>query len=128
MKNNVRVGIIETGEVFDSITACANYIGGNARHASIVSRNPRMTCKGYHIVRIDEPIPEIDLSKSFVGRPGIRVRIVETGDEFDSIKECAEFMNCSSGRIHDALTGYNNIHTYNGYHLHMCDLYLWALV
>lgn len=59
MKNNVRVEIIETGEVFDSITACANYIGGNARHASIVSRNPRMTCKGYHIVRIDEPFHSI---------------------------------------------------------------------
>lgn len=33
MKNNVRVGIIETGEVFDSITACANYIGGKRIYA-----------------------------------------------------------------------------------------------
>lgn len=118
MRKSIRVGIVETGEAFDSITACANYIGGTARHASVASRNPRMTCKGYHIVRIDDPVSDydFDLSRRYVGRPGIRVRIVETGDEFESIKECAEFMNCSSGRIHDALTGYNDIHTYKGYH------------
>lgn len=116
MINGVRVGILETGEAFDSITACANHIGGNARHASVVSRNPRMTCKGYHIVRLDEPIPNFDLSKNFMGRPGVRIRIVETGDEFDSISECARFLNGSDGRIHDALTGYNDIHTYKGYH------------
>lgn len=48
------------------------------------------------------------------GRKGLHVRIVETGEEFDSIKECAESINGSDRAICECLKGRQSTH--RGYH------------
>ena len=52
-RKGVAVTIVETGEKFNSIKACADYIGGNPAYISrVVNREPGFnTCKGYHIVK-----------------------------------------------------------------------------
>ena len=47
--------IVETGETFNSIKACADYIGGNPAYISrVINHEPGFnTCKGYHIVNTD---------------------------------------------------------------------------
>lgn len=42
------------------------------------------------------------------------IRIVETGEVFESIRECARRIGCSSGHISECLTGKRS--TYRGYH------------
>lgn len=48
------------------------------------------------------------------GRKGTPVRIVETGEEFDSIEHCAEAIGGRSKGICDALNGWTKSH--RGYH------------
>lgn len=48
------------------------------------------------------------------GRKGRKVKISETGDVFDSIKECAEFINGSDRRICDCINGKQD--SYMNYH------------
>lgn len=48
------------------------------------------------------------------GRKGIGVRIVETDEEFSSIKECADSFNGSDRAICECLRGRQ--HTHRGYH------------
>lgn len=48
------------------------------------------------------------------GRKGRKVMISETGDVFDSIKECAEFINGSDRRICDCINGKQD--SYMNYH------------
>ena len=48
------------------------------------------------------------------GRKGLKVRIVETGETFDSIKDCAELINGSDRRICDCINGKQETH--HGYH------------
>lgn len=48
------------------------------------------------------------------GRPGKRVRIVETGEVFDSILACERAINGNNRHICDCLSGRQ--HTHRGYH------------
>ena len=48
------------------------------------------------------------------GRPGRKVRIVETGDEYDSLKECGEAIGGTDRGICNVLNGYQQTH--RGYH------------
>lgn len=48
------------------------------------------------------------------GRKGKPIRIVETGEEFDSILECAKSIGGNDRHIHDCLTGRQKTHC--GYH------------
>lgn len=48
------------------------------------------------------------------GRPGKRVRIVETGEVFDSILDCERAINGNNRHICDCLAGRQ--HTHRGYH------------
>lgn len=53
----------------------------------------------------------------FGGRPRVPVRIVETGEIFESIRECAIAINGSSGDICSCLHG--EIESYRGLHFEM---------
>ena len=115
-RDGVRVRIVETGEEFNSIQSCADYLGVNAHWLGQVVRGDRglKTCHGYHVVFADE---EQDLyfgRTEYRGRPGVPVEIVETGEMFDSITDCAEYINGSAGTIHHVLTG--NRKSHKGYH------------
>lgn len=48
------------------------------------------------------------------GRPGRKVRIIETGDEYDSLKECGEAIGGTDRGICSVLNGYQQTH--RGYH------------
>lgn len=118
-RDGVKVRILETGEEFNSIVACANYLGVNSSWLGQVSRgkNNLSTCHGYHIVRVDDPRIDYDISKTeYRGRPGQKVQIVETGDIFDSITDCAKSINGSTGTIHDILNNNRSRNTHKGYH------------
>ena len=117
-REGVRIRIVETGEEFNSIQACANRLNANASQVRRVVRRERglKTCHGYHIVLADSDIDIYNLKKEYRGRPGIKVRIVETGEEFNSISDCAKAIDGSSGIIHDIINSNRNRHTYKGLH------------
>lgn len=114
MRDGVRVVVEETGEEFNSIQACANYLGVGASWLNRVVNGDRGLCTihGYHIHRVDGG----QYIRRHYGRSGIKVRIVETGEEFDSILECARHINGSAGTIHDVLHNNRGRTTHMGYH------------
>ena len=48
-----RVKIIETGEIFDSLTECARYLGCDKSAVSGCINGRSKTCGGYHLISID---------------------------------------------------------------------------
>lgn len=48
-----RVRIVETGETFESLTACANHIGGFKTAVSACLRGKVKTHMGYHFEKVD---------------------------------------------------------------------------
>lgn len=117
-RNGISVRIVETGEEFNSIKACADRLGGNASQVGNIVRGKRglRTCHGYHVVRADSAVDNCDLRKEYRGRPGTKVRIVETGEEFNSISDCAKSIDGNIGMIHDVINNNRNRHTYRGLH------------
>lgn len=111
-RDGVRVRIVETGETFNSIQSCADYLGVNAHWLGQVVRNNRglRTCHGYHVVAIDDSDDLYFDRTEYRGRPGVRVQIVETGEIFNSITDCAEYINGSAGTIHHVLNGHRKTH------------------
>lgn len=49
-----------------------------------------------------------------------RVRIVETGDEFESVKSCAEYFGVAPTNISRVLVGSRVGQRFHGYHLEFC--------
>ena len=122
-RDGVEVKIVETGEVFNSIQSCADYLGVNVTWLAKVVRGEsgRCTCRGYHIVRTDGLYDTVDTTKTeHRGRPGIKIMIVETGETFGSLTECAEAIGGYSGKIYECLHGLNHRHTHRGYHFTFC--------
>ncbi len=122
-RDGIRIKILETGEEFNSITSCANYLGVNPSWLSKVSRGKKLyTCHGYHIIRIDDEEPDYDINKKeYRGRQGKKVEIVETGEKFNSISECAKYINGSAGTIHDILYNKRKRFTHKGLHFKTLD-------
>lgn len=48
----IKIRIVETGEVFDSIRECARHIGGNQAQIGRVLAGKENICKGYHFEKI----------------------------------------------------------------------------
>lgn len=118
-RDGVRVRIVETGEEFNSIRACAFRLDVDVTWLGKVTRgnNGLCTCKGYHIIRVEDPRANYDISrKEYRGRKGRAVRIVETGETFNSISECADAIGGSAGSICEILRGHNRRATHMGYH------------
>lgn len=123
-RNGVQIRILETGEEFNSIQACADYLGVDVRWLGNVSRgnDGLCTCHGYHIIRVDSPRQNFDITKSeYRGRPGVKVQIVETGEVFDSILSCSKAVDCNVSIIHDILHNNNNRKSYKGLHFKFAD-------
>lgn len=123
-RKGVEVMIIETGETFDSIQSCADYLNVNPTWLGHVVRNEKGYCTihGYHIIRTDGKYNTVDLTKKeYRGRPGVRVMITETGEKFDSIMDCAKAIGGYPSKIHDVLYHNNNRHTHRGYHFQFID-------
>ena len=123
-RKGVGVMIVETGEEFNSIQSCADYLGVSASWLGRVVRGDSglRTCHGYHVIQSDNNVNLFDYLKSeYRGRPGRRVRVVETGEEFSSITKCADFIGGSPGAIHDAASGNRSRHTHKGLHFEMVN-------
>lgn len=123
-RDGVPVIIVETGERFNSIQSCANHLGVNASWLGRVVRgNDRLyTVHGYHVVRESNIYDERDYEKKeHRGRPGSKIKIVETGKKFDSISDCAKSLDGSVGSIHDAIHGNRNRKTYRGLHFELTN-------
>lgn len=89
-RDGIPVRIVETGEEFNSIQACANRLNVDAKWLGKVVRGETgfNTCHGYHIVvsggqYSSNPPPDV------IGRPGQRIWVLESGEEFQSARECA---------------------------------------
>lgn len=88
-RNGICVEIMETGEIFNSVQACANRLGVDAKWLGKIVRGESgfKTCHGYHVVAYEKRYltREVDI----FGRLGQKIRIVESGEEFPSARECA---------------------------------------
>lgn len=112
-RNGIEVKIVETGEVFNSIQACADRLRANVTWLGHVIRGERGNCTvhGYHIVRTDGTYNKVDIcKKEHRGRPGVKVMIVETGEKFDSLTDCAKAIKGSPSKIRDVLYGRRRSH------------------
>ena len=121
-RDGVSVMILETCEVFNSIQACADHLNVNVNWIRNIlnDSDPHKVCRGNHIVRVNKPLPDFDLTKNdYRGRPGTRIKIIETGEEFNSISECAKTIEGSTGRICEVLNG--KYETYRGMHFVIVD-------
>ena len=119
-RDGVKVRIVETGEEFNSIQSCADYLDVNAHWLGQVVKGNRglRTCHGYHIVAVDGSDNNLYLNE-YRGRPGVKVEIVETGETFNSITDCAAHINGSAGTIHDVISGRRSTH--KGYKFKLTD-------
>lgn len=105
-KSKCPIKCIETGEIFESITAASKWAKIkrlNIRRALLHSTS---TAGGYHWCYVDRNNPPLRNQ-----RP---VKCVETGEIFESITSAAKSIGVSNGAIRNVLFGRN--HTAGGYH------------
>lgn len=118
--NSKPVRVIETGEVFGSIKECARAIDGDDRHIGQCLRGDAKTHRGLTFEYADETdinVTERDsISKNYASARTHRkrVRIVETGNVYGSLVECAEAISGDAASISACLAGTH--HTHRGYH------------
>ena len=98
-RDGVRCEIIETGEVFNSLQACADRLGVSARWLN-------------RVIKRSDIKPSVNRG----GRPGVKVRCIETGEVYNSITSCAEAIGGTPSRIHDIIHGSKYRHTHHGLH------------
>lgn len=123
-RKGVEVKIVETGETFNSIRACANKLHADVSQVGQVCRgnNGLKTVHGYHVVPVKNRIDILDSAKGeYRGRPGVRIKIRETGETFNSISDCAKAINGSAGAIHDAAHNNRNRVTHKGLHFDILE-------
>ena len=100
------IKIVETGEVFNSISECARAINGNPKNIlqCLEPKYSRKMCNGYHFEYV---------SKSDVTRTPIPIEIVETGEVFNSARECERAIGGHHRNITKAIElgkEYNGLH------------------
>ena len=118
-RNGVEVKVIETGEVFRSIQACADWIGVDVKSVGrVVNGKPGYkSCHGYHVIRMDGLGPDFDTVLSDNrGYRAIPIRIIETGEEFKTMSQCARSIDGSISSISNIINGKSNRQIYKGYH------------
>ena len=121
-RDGVEIKIVETGQIFNSIKACADYLGVSPSAVSRVVSGDSITCRGCHIVPANGTAPIYYVPETENrGRPGTRVRVVETKKEYDSILDCAKDIRGSAGTIHDILHNKRSRTTHKGLHFEMVD-------
>lgn len=119
--NQRPVRVIESGEVFESIKACARALGGDDRHIGECLAGRQRTHLGLTFEEADENdvnMTRSSISKSyeFIDKKTFKrpIRITETGEVYPSIRECARSINGDQGTISGCLSGKHKTH--KGYH------------
>lgn len=87
--------IEETGEMFDSIEDCAIAIEGDSEliRQCLNPKYNRKTHKGYHFIPVDDYT---------TGRKALKIKILETGETFNSVRECERVIDGSHTNISKA--------------------------
>ena len=109
------VKCLETGELYESINECARVTG-------IDRRNIQRACKsytsagGHHYCYVEDDVSIEDISKHNRIHTTRKIRCIETGMIFDSLRECANYFGLkSTGNISSVCNGKQK--TFHGYHL-----------
>lgn len=119
--NRRAVRVIESGEVFESINECARAIGGCDANIGRCLHGRQNNHRGLTFefadaCEINAKADGNSVSVNRVNRKHYRksVRIVETGEVFSSVRECARAIGGDQGTISACLSGRH--HTHKGYH------------
>ena len=104
--NMIPVIVIETGEKFDSIEDCARSIDGDPEliRQCLNPKYGRQTHKGFHFLPVDNYT---------TNRKASKIKIIETGEIFDSSRECERVIGGTHVGILKAAksgTAYNGLH------------------
>lgn len=107
--NSIR--ILETNNTYNSINECSREIGGDHRRISecVNPNHPRKEYNGYHFELI---------SRSKTNNTPKPIRIVETGDTFISVNECARVLDLDYGTV---LRKVRNGTAYKGLHFEFIE-------
>lgn len=100
------VRVLETGEVYDSINDCARDIGGSRKNIAMCL-NPKYS-RNAHMGRHFELVEPTALTTS--PKP---VRVIETGEVFGSVRDCARHIDGSHMNIVQAIENdraYKDLH------------------
>ena len=102
----IPIKIAETGETFDTIEDCARSIDGDSEliRQCINPKYSRKTHKGFHFEPLKDPSTD---------RTAFNVRIVETGETFDSVRECERAIHGGHTQIMKAIKNggvYKDLH------------------
>lgn len=105
-KLTTSIRIVETGEIYQSINECARAINASRKNIAqcLNDKYQRNTCNGYHF----EYVERTDLSTD-----SVPIEIVETGEKFESARECERAINGAHTQILKAArngTSYKNLH------------------
>lgn len=94
--------IRETGQWFGSSQECANHLNTSAGWIRSIARGEKgnRTCKGFHIDRADGYSK--DREPETRGR-AMPVKIVQTGEIYDSLSSCARALGCHRKYIYDSI-------------------------
>ena len=105
------IRIVETGETFKGISECARAIGGDPENIRqcLYDKYDRQSCRGYHFEFVDKCEPV---------RSPKKIRIKETGEIFNSARECERVIGGAHRNIVMAATNGNQ---YNGLHFEVVD-------
>ena len=119
------VRILETGETFGSIKDCARAIEGFDRNIKRCLDGVNKTYLGLTFEYADDAdvntLSANAISKQCVKRRPYKtsIRVVETGETFPSIRECARSIGGDQGTISACLAGRHKTH--KGYHYEYVD-------
>lgn len=112
------IRIVETGEVFRSQNECARHIGGSAAGIHDCKSGKNETHRGYHFEFQDDKGDWYTVKR----RPSLvkkKVRVVETGNIYDSLTECARAIGGTPSGIATCKMGRQSRH--RGYHFDFLD-------
>ena len=113
-KNKRAVVCLETGQIFESVSAAARWAKVESCTVSATVNGRTASAGGFHWLFADADVKddEIELKPLRAGKRS--VRCVETDEIFESITAAAQFANASSGNIQRVLNKSNR--TAGGYH------------
>lgn len=118
-----KVICLETQEIFNSLTEAAKKYGKSGCVLSAVCSGKKPTFCGKHWAYLDENMkPILDKIKLNTKPKMIRIRCIETGEIFNSIKQACIAKNCSQSQLGQLLRGVRNIKTAAGLHWEYVDL------
>lgn len=123
---HIPVRVVESGEVFGSIRECARAIDGDDTNIGRCLRGTMESYRGLTFEYANESEINSDENKitksiEFKSKKPTRrsVKIIETGEVFSSISECARAVNGDIPGICGCLSGRHNTH--RGYHYEYVD-------